>query len=297
MADQELKVLATRLRSYKGWLTQCLRGCSNVLKMPRSVASASFLKSRITQAIADLDGRFHRIEVCLQDLEECETANEYNDDRKRREETYIATRTECTDKYEAALNELASALAGLDTAAEPEMASNPGDMANTHRGGGDTAAAHWRVQDTLKPFLLTKDHTPREFLRWGREFRAFYSASRLGQLDVIGQQAFFRRFVEAGLLSVLETSISASTPIFDDPNQPGTASCFSLLEEEYRQRYPVVSRRVAFFGLSQVKDQGFMEFLAQVKLFGTLADIETLDVEHLYVFKAVVGMHDDFSDL
>ena len=95
MADQELKILATRLRSYKGWLTQCIRGCTNVLKMPRSVASSSFLKTRITQAIADLDGRFHKIEECLQELEECETALEYNDERKRREETYIATRTEC----------------------------------------------------------------------------------------------------------------------------------------------------------------------------------------------------------
>ena len=87
------------------------------------------------------------------------------------------------------------------------------------------------------------------------------------------------------------------SPIFDDANQPGMASCFSLLKEEYRQCYPIVSRRVDFFGLSQVKGQSFMEFLAQVKLFGTLADIETLGVENLYVFKAVVGMQDDFADL
>ena len=154
-----------------------------------------------------------------------------------------------------------------------------------------------KVQDSLKPFVLSKENSVLEFSQWKKEFRAFYSASKLEKLDIVGQQAFFRKYLESNLLSVLETKISTTTTIFDDENAPGTDSCFLILEEEFKLRYPLVARRFQLFSIKQAQGETFTEYMAKIKTMATHCGLETLGIEGLLIYISIVGLNSTDFDL
>ena len=49
MANKDLKVLSSRLKSLKGWLSRTISACDNLVSAPRSLASDSFLKSTVSK--------------------------------------------------------------------------------------------------------------------------------------------------------------------------------------------------------------------------------------------------------
>jgi hypothetical protein len=49
--------------------------------------------------------------------------------------------------------------------------------------------------------------------------------------------------------------------------------------------------------LTQAKDETFIEYFAKIKSHGTLASLETLGVEGLYVYKAIIGINEDYGKL
>ena len=52
---EQIKLLGGRLRSLKGWLTQSISACENVIAMPQTLANESFLRGRIENSIAEID--------------------------------------------------------------------------------------------------------------------------------------------------------------------------------------------------------------------------------------------------
>ena len=288
-----LKNLSGRLRSLKGWLTQTIDGCKNLVAMPQSVMNASVLKSRIEKSISELDMRLEKIFECLRDMQELELDQDYDENRKERERAYATCREESAARHQECLNQMLEALVTLATLAEPDSSSQPGNVTFLTDGLED----RFKVQDSLKPPLLNKDSSPTEFDSWKKAFRAFYSASRLEKLDIISQQAFFRQFISPELMSVLEAKIGTTTSIFDDANAPGTDSCLGLLNTEMLLRYPLVARRFKFFNLVQTRKETFIEFLAKVKSHSTLANLETLGIEGMIIYKAIIGINDDYGDL
>ena len=96
---------------------------------------------------------------------------------------------------------------------------------------------------------------------------------------------------------MLEPLITSTTPVFDDENMPGTDSCFKHLNIEFMLRYPLVARRFQFFSQSQKKDQSFTEYLGNVKSSCALSDLGTLGIEGLIVYKTIIGLHPDYSEL
>ena len=291
----DFQTLASRLKSLKGWLTSTINACDNVLAMPHSIASSSFLKARIQDSIVELDGRLLKINNCLEQLQALELEKPYDDDRKQREESYANSRDRAAKSHQDCLNKLFERLAELDTIAEENASSQPSSLNTSQEDAG--SEGYLKVQDTLKPFLITKDSSFQQFQQWTKQLKAFYQASKLERLDIISQQAFFRKFVSPELISVLESQIGGTTPIFEDNNAPGTDSCVGLLESEFLLRYPLVARRFKFFSLAQAKNETFIEFLAKIKSHGTLASLETLGIEGLYVYKAIIGINDDYGEL
>ena len=289
------KVLTGRLKSLKGWLTQTINSCENLMAMPHSVANESFLKARLEASISDLDSRFEKVNDCLRELEAKEFDLEYNEDRKQRESSYVNTRTLVAKSHQECLNKLFEALSELDTIAEANATSQPLSL-NISQGGANSEG-YLKIQTTLKPFLLEKNCSPQQFRQWIAEFKAFYQASKLDSLDIVSQQAFFRKSVSPELISVLESKIGATTPIFEDSNLPGSDSCIGLLESEFLLIYPLVAKRFKFFNLVQAKKETFTEFLAKVKSHSTLANLETLGIEGMIIYKAIIGINDDYGDL
>ena len=139
-----------------------------------------------------------KINDCISELELAELSQPPSDDRKKREESYSTTRAQVARNHEVCLNSLVEALTELNTVADADTTAQPGDIEQGPRGD------QFKIQDSLKPYILSKENTTFEFSQWKLQFRAFYSASHLERIDVVGQQAFFRKYVESSLMSVLD---------------------------------------------------------------------------------------------
>ena len=72
MTENSTKILSGRLKSLKGWLSKTASACDNLVNAPRSLASDSFLKSRLEKSIAELDERLQKINDCIAELEALE---------------------------------------------------------------------------------------------------------------------------------------------------------------------------------------------------------------------------------
>ena len=183
----ELKKLAAQLRGRKSWLTQSIRSCNNLISIPHSAANASFLLNQMQTAATLLNERKEKIETCLLEMEDYELNLELDDARRKREEYYDKTRDEITTKYEACYNKLLDAMSSFDTIAEANSTVHPPPFANPT----ETRANTLKIQESLKPFVLQKDHTPRDLYLWQKQYKAFHLASKLGSLSIFGQQSFF----------------------------------------------------------------------------------------------------------
>ena len=287
----ELKKLAAQLRGRKSWLTQSIRSCNNLISIPQSAANRSFILNQMQAAANLLNERKEKVETCLLEMEDHELSLELDDARRKREDYYDKTRDEITTKYEVCYNKLLDTMSNFDTVAEAEQ------NATIHPSPIETSTAIFKIQESLKPFILQKDHTPQDLYLWQKQYKAFHLASNLDRLNIFGQQSFFAKFIERSLMSVLDSRITATTPIFDDANLPAQDSCFSLLQREFQQTYPLVSRRMQFFCLSQERGMNFTEFLAKIKSFGSLAELESLSIEDLYIYKAITGLGQEYFDL
>ena len=119
------------------------------------------------------------------------------------------------------------ALSELDTRADPDVTARP------EGGEGAPSTTHVKVQDSLKPLVLTKEHSPLEFNQWASMFRAFYHSSHLERLEDIGQITFLKRLLGPRLTAILKTKLYVTSPIFDDDTRSGVESCFKILESEF----------------------------------------------------------------
>ena len=104
--SENIRTLSGRLKALKGWLTQTISACANLIGMPRSIANDSFLRNRIEVSIQELDKRLGKFNDCLGELEACELSVELNDVRKLREESYKATRAQVASSHQDCLNRL-----------------------------------------------------------------------------------------------------------------------------------------------------------------------------------------------
>mgnify|MGYP001307936081 CR=1 FL=1 len=88
----ELKILGGQLRSYKGWLTQSINNCLELIKIPSSASSASSMVSRLESSLGELDERRHKVESCLESMEALDFGKDDDEDKKDREKYYAAQR-------------------------------------------------------------------------------------------------------------------------------------------------------------------------------------------------------------
>ena len=251
------------------------------------------MKSRIEKSIQELDNRLQQIYDCIGELETLELTRPFDEERKKREESYNLSSTQAASSHQSCLNRLLEALFELDTRADPDVTTRP----DSSGGGGLSFTTQVRVQDSLKPFVLTKEHSPLEFNQWASMFRAFYHSSHLERLENIGQIAFFKRFLGPSLTAILETKIDVTSPVFDDETRPGVESCFKILENEFLLNHPIQARRFQFFSLKQEVNESFSNFMARLQLQGKYSNLEKLGIEGLYIYCAIVGLNKENLEL
>ena len=146
--------------------------------------------SRLESALGELDERRHKVESCLESMEALDFGKDDDEDKKDREKYYAAQRLQVAQKCQNAISEVYLVYTRWNTQPEESGSTSPAQVVAAGQLGGQV-----KVLDSLKPFVLSKDHIPREFHAWKQQFKAFFSASNLNKLTVAGQQAFFQKAI------------------------------------------------------------------------------------------------------
>jgi hypothetical protein len=202
--------------------------------------------------------------------------------RKARDR-YEGGRVEIDERYMDLNVNFLEALARIQ---KPLPENQPSSVHNPMSTANDKAAMQ------LKPFTLSREHTPTELTDWLDRFRDFYNASNLGANDIPGQQSYFKLFIKPNLYMQIRPKITAGTAIYATNGNPDVC-CMDLLKDEFLIHYPLTVRHLDFFKLAQTKGQLFTDFYAKLSGMGELADLAGIEIEDMMVFRIIVALHDD----
>jgi len=153
-------------------------------------------------------------------------------------------------------------------------------MVNPHQG-------RMFVNDTLRPPVLTLQNTPIELRSWILKFKSFFTSNQFNQATIPEQQAYVRQFIDPDLEVRIEMKIDAATEIFGD------SGMISYIEDEFALRYPLFSRRLDFFRYKRSKGQTVSSFVAHLMQLSGEADLSSLTVDQLMVFRVITGVDED----
>ncbi|CAB4045298.1 zinc knuckle [Paramuricea clavata] len=154
----------------------------------------------------------------------------------------------------------------------------------------------YRINDSLKPSVLSKDASPVEMRHWLDSFKAYYTSNNMETFSKSERLSYFKILLDCDLKTRITSKMDDSTDIF------GKDGCLEILERDFLCRYPLFSRRLDFFQKQQKAGQPFTDYMARLKELSKLADLEKLSVEEIFVFCALRGttdkdLLDDFLEL
>ena len=283
MADSD--AIRFTLRTQKGHFRRAIKAsvrlCATALGPP--AVKTSIMSTRLTASLNTLIDQHDKVsslydklmKISPDDLDELSRAL-----------------TDIDDEFYDAQEKLLNVLTVVGAAAQlPQY--NPGAAGTA---AGATKSASFKAVTDLKPYVLTKDHTPSELNDWATRFKAFFNASNMAKLQIAEQQAYFFACIDSGLSNLIKNSITTEkTPIFapevrDDPNVDHNDNCMGYLEAEFTQRYPLVSRRYQYFKYYQSKGQSFSDFEAKLKDLQNSAQLEELSEDEIHLFRIVCGL-------
>lgn len=142
----------------------------------------------------------------------------------------------------------------------------------------------------LKPDVLAFDASVAHVRRWKKDFEAYHSASNMRLLSIRNQQAFLLRCLDDDISARISRLSTATTPIFPQNNM---VSCFSLLDDFFKERNPILMRRKTFFTCKQSSSQDELAFMEDVRSAADEGDIAGMSVEDAICLVYVIGVKDD----
>lgn len=151
--------------------------CEFVVDKPSSLAA-----SELESAYSNLKNAFEKVLKSLLRLQEL-TPVEFD--------AYEDGITNANSLYQSSLQKLLTTMSSNAGTPTPALVSAPPIDGQTVKRS--------RANDALKPFVVTRDHTPVEMRSWVTKFKAFYSSSCLERCSVPEQHAYFRICVDAQL--------------------------------------------------------------------------------------------------
>jgi hypothetical protein len=258
--------IKNKIRAHKGHFT---RVCTKAQKLiPFAVANPSAESAKdLTELIAAL--RRHYDVICEGYLELAEDLALEAEAKSKLDEV---------DAFYFDYNQkLQIALAQVRKPAAPPLVAAPAPRAGTS----------YKVQTALQPDKLTREATPAEMRLWVRRFRSFYSTSNLERAALEDQQAFFLSYLDAELDTTIREEINDATPVYGDVD-----SCMAVLEDRFAVTYPVFTRRLDYFRYVQASGQSFSDYVAKLRQKGNEADLASLTLDEIYIFRIMSGLVD-----
>ncbi|CAB4046073.1 Hypothetical predicted protein, partial [Paramuricea clavata] len=254
-----IESLSASLHSYRGHLSRVINSANkSVSEFIDSQDAASIIERK-----ENVKKYFHKIESLTIAIQELDPSNisKYDMDLTKDEER--------TDDVIHALSKAAKAIA-----------SPPADV-RRHAGSKSR-----RINDSLKPTVLSKDASPTELRHWIDSFKAYYSSNDMDDFSKEERRSYFKILLDSDLKTRIMAKMNDNTDVF------GEDGCLQLLENDFLGRYPLFSRRLDFFQCQQRNGQAFTDFMAKLKELSRLADLEKLSVEEIFVFCLLRGTTD-----
>ena len=269
MADNLEKLLAT-LRANKGHLTRAIRRADDVQQRAENSPHANIV-SEIDDVVRLLDNRLASIAENYSAVVELDPSNV---------ESYIREQDAEEARHLLSKSKLLTVLGALQ--GRPAPAAAPA-----------ATALLTPTNEVLKPFTLTKDHSPSELRLWIEKLQTYCEASRMGDKPHNERIAYVSQCLSPYLYEKIRGSITGATPVLPGAD-PNLASVVSLIREEFASRYPLFTRRLEFFDSRQPGQPSALSdcYVELIKL-SKEADLERMTPQDIIVFRVIFGMTDD----
>ena len=146
-----------------------------------------------------------------------------------------------------------------------------------------------KICEALRPFKLKPEDTPTDLRSWIEKFRTYYSTSRFDLYNLAEQHMFFFSNMTVSLETVIREAdnYNAGLAVLD-----GDDCLVTILQDEFRLKYPIFNRRLDFFRYQQAPGQKFTDYMLNLKQRGEEADLGALGIEGMYVFRYFTGVTD-----
>ena len=170
------------------------------------------------------------------------------------------------------------------TTAAATFRENLGVSVPVNQGAAPTRP---KPDESLRPEKLTAQSTPAELDIWVREFTTYYQSCRLHLATIAEQRAYLHKCLDDQLKRTLCRETIAETMIF------GANGCIEKIKKEFKRLYPIFARRKAFFSMTPEKGENFRDFRLRLKDTAETADLQTLTVNDLVLYKYHTTVNDD----
>ena len=280
MATSRVVALGKRLGGLKAGLTARIKAATNAL----SVANARTPPS--DSAVEELHTWQGRIRESIAKIEEAYTDLMERDTEEKYDTHVTALETE-TNRASQILHEINQALQRSSRGRKERQGQRQDDQESEQN-----SQRRVKANDALKPFTLTRDHTPAEMRSWMRKFTSYYTSSNMDQASLAEQQAYLTALIDTHLETRIRDKVTAGTPIFREQDDTIETTCIELIEAEFAHKYPVLTGRYQFFNDKQMPGQLASDWVAKLRALGDEAELEEMTTEHLYIMRYVCGVSD-----
>ena len=254
--EQDAEHLKASLRAYRGQLTM------KVKRATRAINTAELSPTK--QAFSDLKARKADLEDAITKLEEAtKKAMEVDPD-----ETILQKSMNEID-VAGDLEQKMVALIGD----EPEQRPSPENQETPPKPNG-----------SLKPPQLQVDHTPEELRLWKDGLEAYFESGKLHNYSTKCQRQFLTNLLDHKMAKRLRSITGPDTPVL------GPGGCVEIIEQEFTQIYPVLSRRVDYLQCFQRKGQDSFDLVTDLNTLFNNADLENLTVRELHPYKIIASI-------
>ena len=143
-----------------------------------------------------------------------------------------------------------------------------------------------KANTTLKPFVLSLDHSMWDFLTWKAQFKSYYETSGFSEHSTQTQHMYLHGVLDSTIVQRVKPNISENTSIF------GTGGVMDMITAIFEELHPLFSRRLDLFRYTQQPQQSTTDFLARLEVMFANAQISEMTNDEMLVQFALVGVQE-----
>jgi len=148
-----------------------------------------------------------------------------------------------------------------------------------------------RLEESLRPTPLTRQHKPDEFRAWRADYAEYYRYNRMHNMDIEDQHAFLKKCLDIELRDEMYNTVTNTDSIFEVPGDPTADYCMDAIDKIFAQIYPLTRRRSDLFEFvtrGQQNGQSMRAFMNAVDAKMLEADVSTMrEDDHATMFYTV----------